>query len=502
MVARTEKVLPEPGFSAADRVLGEDDRITLTTVGVDIGSATCHVIFSLIELKRTGISYSLTRGQVLYESPVTLTPYRAGNEIDELELSRFVRDQYGRAGVGPDEVDTGAVILTGVALLRRNARAIADVFAGQAGKFVSVGAGDNLEGMLAAHGSGAVRLSAGGGVLNIDIGGGTTKVALCRDGAVEHLTALDVGARLVAYDQVGRISRLEPAATRISAQLGLGLAEGARFSEAQGAALAAFMIDELLGETSAGGVSRGSRLLRGAALPDRSGIEAITFSGGVSEYIYGRSGVDYGDLGRFLGAELLRRLPELGAPVRDVGGGIRATVIGASQYSVQVSGSTIYISDPALVPVRNVPVVVPAFEWDDLDDAAVTSAVSSALSRLDMDLAEQPVAIALAWGGSATFGRLDTFCTGVVRAMNGYLARGHPLILVSGNDIGGLIGLHLAEEMAAGLPVISVDAIELRELDYIDIGAFVPGSGAVPVLVKSLLFAAAAQPRDPAAVKS
>ena len=92
--------------------------------------------------------------------------------------------QYDAAGIERSAVDTGALILTGVALLRDNARAIADLFAEEAGRFVAVSAGDNLEATMAAHGSGAVELSESSrrGVMNIDIGGGTTKVVICRDG--------------------------------------------------------------------------------------------------------------------------------------------------------------------------------------------------------------------------------------------------------------------------------------------------------------------------------
>src|SRR5207302_6846653 len=121
-------------------------------------------------------------------------------------LSEFIDQQYQAAGVIREQVDTGALILTGVALLRENARAIAELFAGEAGRFVAVSAGDNLEATMAAHGSGAVALSEQrGAVMNIDIGGGTTKVVICRDGRAAELMAIDVGARLVPFDADGRL---------------------------------------------------------------------------------------------------------------------------------------------------------------------------------------------------------------------------------------------------------------------------------------------------------
>src|SRR5205823_3577558 len=127
-------------------------------------------------------------------------------------LGAFLDQQYARAGLNRDDVDTGALILTGVALDRHNARAIDELFSQEAGKFVAVSAGDNLEATMAAHGSGAAALSAEGRrtVLNLDVGGGTTKIVVCREGRAGELAALDVGARLVVA-QDGVITRLEDA---------------------------------------------------------------------------------------------------------------------------------------------------------------------------------------------------------------------------------------------------------------------------------------------------
>src|SRR5215831_17419201 len=196
--------------------MAEEDRILLTSVGVDIGSSTSHLLFSRLELERQDNRYVTVKREVVYQSDILLTPYRGATTIDERTLGEFVEAQYAAAGLTRDEVDTGALILTGVALLRENARSIAELFAAEAGRFVAVSAGDNLEATMAAHGSGAVTLSATrGAVMNVDIGGGTTKVVICRDGHTAELMAIDVGARLVALDADGKLARLEPAAADI-----------------------------------------------------------------------------------------------------------------------------------------------------------------------------------------------------------------------------------------------------------------------------------------------
>jgi ethanolamine utilization protein EutA len=481
-------------FTAPTRDMAEEDRLVLVSVGVDIGSSTSHLLFSRLELERQDNRYVTVAREVLYQSDILLTPYLGATTIDQRALGEFIERQYARAGLTRQQVDTGALILTGVALLRDNARAIADLFAEEAGRFVAVSAGDNLEASMAAHGSGAVELSRSRtGVMNVDIGGGTTKVVICRDGATAELMAVDVGARLVAVDPEGSVTRLEPAARDIARRLGIQLAVGSRLTPEDLRRMAAYMVDQLVAEVSVGNAgTTHSHLLRTEPLRDRTRIEAITFSGGVSEFVYGRATQTFGDLGPLIADELRNR--PLGAPVLETPGGIRATVIGASQYTIQVSGSTIYLSPLDVVPVRNIPVVMPRFPWDSADFAPeqVTEAIRDALRRFDQLDAAGPVAIAAQWDGSATYRRIRAFCQGAVDAMRPHVAAGHPLVLVFDSDIGGLLGLHFREEVTAELPIISIDGVELREFDYIDIGEMIPTSGAVPVVIKSLVFPHAA----------
>jgi ethanolamine utilization protein EutA len=350
---------------------------------------------------------------------------------------------------------------------------------------------------MAAYGSGAVALSeTRGAVMNIDIGGGTTKVVICRDGRAAELMAIDVGARLIAFDSAGVIQRLEPAAQAIASRAGFQLALGQAVSTDILRQMVQYMVDQLIGEVSDVDSACQSHLLRTPRLRDRAGLAAITFSGGVSEYIYGRAETAFGDLGPLLAKEVRRRAADFGAPILRTEGGIRATVIGASQYTIQVSGSTIYLSPLDVVPVRNIPVVMPHFPWheDDFEAEAVSRQIHDALRRFDLLDASSPVALAAQWEGSATYGRIKAFCLGTLQAMQSHVTNGHPLILVFDSDIGGLLGLHLREEMHLTVPVISIDGVELREFDYIDIGELIPTSGAVPVVIKSLVFPSTSSP--------
>src|SRR6476659_787281 len=143
-------------FSSTGRSLVEEDEIVILSVGVDIGSSTSHLVFSRIALERLDSRYVVTQRETFYQSDILLTPYNDKEEIDADKLGAFIDQQYKDANVDPQEIDTGALILTGVAVRRRNARKIGEIFAEHAGKLVAVSAGDNLETVMAAFGSGAV----------------------------------------------------------------------------------------------------------------------------------------------------------------------------------------------------------------------------------------------------------------------------------------------------------------------------------------------------------
>ena len=333
-------------FSNTGRTFGEEDELCVLSVGVDIGSSTSHLVFSRIVLERLDSRYVITERESFYQSDILLTPYAAEDTIDAAALGAFIERQYRDAKVDPDEIDAGALILTGVAVRRRNARAIGELFARQAGRMVAVSAGDSLESVMAAYGSGAAARSIRNGapVMNVDVGGGTAKIAVCADGKVVDVTALDVGARLVVVDETRRIVRVEEAGRRFGAALGLKLEPGVVLADEDARALAASMADRLF-EAMRGGSPRlgGANLLRLEPLHWRGKISDVSFSGGVSEYIYGGEAKSYGDLGLHLAAELRARLNN-DLPLARPEARIRATVIGAAQYTLQVSGSTIFVS--------------------------------------------------------------------------------------------------------------------------------------------------------------
>ena len=474
------------------------DNVELTTVGVDVGSSTSHLMFARVHLQRLSEALSsrfvVVDREVLWRSPILLTPYRPDYTIDAGALKAFFDGAFRDAGLTPDGVDSGAVILTGEALKRVNARAIADLFAEETGKFVCASAGHNLESAMAAHGSGAVALSKAEDkvFLNVDIGGGTTKLALCKGGEIVSTAAVAVGGRLLACDRGGALVRIEGPALQIAEDVGISLTPGAALDAGDRRTLVRRMVDVLVGfirQEAPDSLARALMVtppLDAAPLPD-----VIAFSGGVSEYIYAREDEPYGDFGKSLAHRIQHALTEgrIPYPVYDPGQGIRATVVGASQFSVQVSGNTIMVSDEAALPLRNVPVVrIRADLSGDIEPASVETEIGAALARNDIDPTETNVALAFRWEGLPLHRRLHDLASGLRAGLGGVLAEKRPVILMMEGDTGRTLGHILEDEFEIGVDIVSVDGVQLKDLDYVDIGAMIHPTEVVPLIIKSLLF--------------
>jgi ethanolamine utilization protein EutA len=467
------------------------DNVEFTTVGIDVGSSTSHLMFSRVHLRRQAHQLSsrfvVIERKTLWSSPIRLTPFLDDDTIDSAELATFVDDAYRSAGLSRDEVDTGAVILTGEAVKRKNASAIAALFASDAGKFVCASAGHHMECVLAAHGSGAAALSKTSGktVLNVDIGGGTTKLGLCSGGTVVATCAFAVGGRLIAFDDAGRIVRLDDPAATAADVCGVDLAVGRIPSRENIATIVAAMAAIVAGyirRDAPHGLARDLLLTQPLIGPV---AELLTFSGGVSEYIYEREHSTFGDVARPLADAVRAACAHLDPKVVDPGAGIRATAIGVSQFTVQVSGRTIFLGTVEL-PLRNLPVVAPHLHTEGpIHPDIVAKTIAIARERLDVEPAAAH-AIALSFRGTPNYERLLALATGVAKSVRG--TGNEPLVLIIDGDIGQSLGRLLRNELQVERQLLCIDALELGEFDFVDIGKPVELARGVPVVVKSLLF--------------
>ncbi len=479
--------------SEADPAVYVGEHIRLRSAGIDIGSSTSHLVFSELVLTRQGrylsSRYQVVQRDVCFRSRVILTPYASASQIDISGVAQFIEDAYREAKIGRSEIDTGAVITTGEAAMKENAAPLIQLFAADAGKFVCATAGPNLESLLAAHGSGATALSREQDqqtVLNVDIGGGTTKFAVCRKGTVQETAAIHVGARLLAWDGDGILRRLEERGRAVAREAGVEVAAGDVIPAGALDAIANRMADLIV------------RVINGHVLPDGANglwiterlqspgpFSHIVFSGGVAEYIYGCETAEFGDLGPRLARALLARCRD--RVILEARERIRATCIGASQYAVQVSGNTLFLSDDGVLPVRNIPVAA-VRGLSSSSRQQVAEAVRCALRRLDLEDGHDRFALAIHWHHGPEHAALLELCNGIVAALPETVGARRPLLIVIDADVAGLVGHVLREECGVNGPLACIDQVALREFDYVDIGSLMPEQYVVPVVVKSLVF--------------
>ncbi|MEA2989963.1 MAG: ethanolamine utilization protein EutA [Alphaproteobacteria bacterium] len=486
--------LTEEDRAELARFIWSQETVELKTVGIDIGSSTSHLLFAKVTLQRQaqGLSsrFTVVEREIVWRSPIMLTPFLGDGTIDADRLASFIEDAYRQAGFARADIDSGAVILTGEAIKKTNARAIDELFAGEAGKFVCATAGHLLESRLAAQGSGAVRLSKERGecLLHVDIGGGTTKLALIDRGTVLGLAAFAVGGRLLATGAQGQWTRVDDSARMVAQELGLSIDPDklADPSARQAIArrLAGVAADHILGGALDG---LGTALMLTDPLPRPLAPTGLTFSGGVSEYIFSHEKQEFGDIAPMLARELAAELGKRSTlPLIDPGQRIRATVIGASQFTVQVSGKTIFISAPDVLPVHNVP-VVHVGRAAELEPDALTGAILTALKQMDLEPSSR-MAVAFSWRGDPEYSRLAAVGRAIVAAVAPGGERQNPLFLMIDGDIGKTLGQLLHYELDLPGTVVSIDGVQLQDLDYVDVGEMISPPGVVPVVIKSLLF--------------
>lgn len=469
----------------------------IRSVGIDIGTTTTQVIFSALELvNRAAPSqvprYEFSRRDITYESPVVFTPIDHAGHIDQPRLADFIKAQYREAGLDTTTVESGAIIITGETSKARNARVTVMDLAESLGDFVVATAGPHLESIIAGQGSGAGEYSRAHSarVMNIDIGGGTSNYVVFDCGRVVDTACLNVGGHLIETDDRGRVGFIHEPAAKVVAELGLGQAAdnlARRDLETVAARMAALVVEIIEGTPSA----LAHRLLMTDCLRRGHHLDALFVSGGVGECLYHPADdvFAYGDIGPLLAAAL-RAHPGFSAmPLREPKQTLRATVIGAGAYTLSLSGSTIWLNY-AHLPLRNLPVVVPALgEADGSDASQLAAAWSLAAQRQDLDPSRELCALSLPTELPVSY-RSVLACAAALREFAARHANPQlPLIVVARQDFGKALGMELQPTLV-GRELAVIDEVEVREGDYVDIGNSYFGGEIVPLTVKSLAFPA------------
>ena len=475
------------------------DNVRLTSVGIDVGSSGTQVIFSRLHLRRMAEDmssrYFVVNRETLYRSPVALTPYESATRISDEELGRILDQAYEAAGLSPDDIDAGAVILTGEALRRENSQAIAATVSQRGGDFVCATAGHHMESMLAAFGSGAAKSSRDGDkrILNVDIGGGTAKLAILEEGQVKFTAAVHIGGRLQVVDENGTIVRLDPAGRTHAARAGFEWAIGDKVVSEDldkvADVMAATLIDALVIRPIPRDIEK---FYLTDPINEWGRIDGVMFSGGVAEYVYAREDRDFGDMGLRLGHAIARRLAvgDLPWPLLPAGECIRATALGASEYSVQLSGNTSFISNHGeLLPRRNLQVIQPPYVCpEEIVAEDVARAVKAHRRAFEVDGDDYEIALSFHWRGLPAYERMHAFAKGLALGLDDMIAAGKPLFIVLDGDIAQSLGHILKDELDVPVGVLVIDGVVLWDFDYIDLGKIRLPSRTVPVTIKSLVF--------------
>jgi len=473
------------------------DQKVLTSVGIDVGTTTSHLVFSRLVLKEDPLSrtkkFHVAEREIIYRGNIYFTPLKEGNtEIDFDKLLPILSEEYKKSGFDVSDVDTGAVIITGESARKENAERIVEYLAREGGRFVAAAAGPNFESLISAYGAGAVEYSRKNScrLIHCDVGGGTSKISAIDKGEIKALASINVGGRLIAFGEKDDIIRLEVAGKKVLEHLGMDLKLGDVVTPQQkdkvAEVLASLLMEVLTGKPLS---ELSERLMTTSNLPAESFRDdpLYSFSGGVAEFIYEKDDKDYKDLGLALSRHIRLFCQELGLRLVEASERIRATVIGASEFTLQVSGSTTYTSPETTLPLRNLPVVVPNIQQERLSEEHVSSEVTVALARLDIVEGEVPIALAFHDPVRTVYEKLRTFSLGLVKALPRTIGKGIPVILIFDTDIGNSVGNILFRETGTR-NVLSIDEISLKEGDFIDIGEPVIEKLVFPVVVKSLVF--------------
>lgn len=443
----------------------------LTSVGIDVGTTSTQFVISRLSVGNQNGPFSVPKMTILdrkvtYKSPVFFTPLRGQNLVDGDGIRRLLEQEYEKAGIRRECVDTGAVIITGETSRKENAKTVLEALSGFAGDFVVATAGPEMESILAAKGAGAVDYSSKyeRRVLHMDIGGGTSNLVLMEDGQILCAGCLNVGGRLLKLDENGVILYVSPVLTGIFTGK-----VGEIITEAQAADLAEVLTRAL---EMAAGLRERSELLerlwtKEAGMPWVAGGKdlVISFSGGVADCIEKQhSWLEYGDIGPVLG-RAIRRSRLCAGEYRLGEETIRATVIGAGSHSMRLSGSTVFCRNVSF-PLKNRPVVLGAEGMEPRD------------LRQRLEAQDTESAVYLPLSASLDYTGIRQLARDIVAAFDG-----KPVFVALNVDIAKALGQAIALETEA--PVLCIDGLELSEGNYLDVGA--PVGPALPVVIKTLI---------------
>ncbi len=490
---RLAEIFPEI-LSQSNDDIGE--YLNVLSVGIDVGSSTSHLVFSGLTLRREqsfmnmSNRFHLINRKLIYEGNIIDTPLLDRFTIDVDAVVKFFEEEYEKAGITTEMVDTGAVIVTGETAKKQNAEEIVRRLSSTSGKFVSAAAGPNFESLLGAMGSGIVdqTLEDGTTVMNIDVGGGTSNLAIASKGQVTSTSCTNVGGRLLGIDEDFKIWRIDEPTEYLFKELGLDHKIGDIITEKDVKLIAKEYAKALIEVMKGPAKSKNAKYLMMTEDLDFSiPIDGYSFSGGVAEFIYGTEN-EYDDIGVYLAQEIQTLMKKHKLQIVEPKNKIRATVIGAGSFSLSVSGSTCYFDKSILFPLENIPVLNVNIQKENYNSENLKKETELAFRRFDMKEGEDLVALYFKDPIHRNNFYLTDFAKAIEEALPNSVVDNKMVILIFDQDMGGSLGIALRRDTSLRKNLICMDELELEEGDWIDIGAPLYSGQAFPVTVKSLVF--------------
>jgi ethanolamine utilization protein EutA len=460
---------------------GKDGMSQVRLVGLDFGTTTSRAIVAAARLAQNAVTgrQELTDLHELFRSEPVFTPFTdEGLDIDRLRESL---DQWLAAGQeAGEEIFGGGALVTGLAAQAQNVAVLVDLIRSRCGDaFVALAGDPCLEAWVAFHASAAAisRAHPERCVVNLDIGGGTTNMALGKNGEVVRTGSLFIGARHVqVVPGTYRITKLSHCAQRLFEHLDITRKPGDSLKEAEVAAILDFYLDLL--ESALVGRKEVfhdpiRRLHQQAPFesPVNLADAIVTVSGGVGELVYAQlsgaplpSTTSFGDLGIDLARRILASstlAPTLGTFVPASAG--RATVYGLLRHATQISGSTLFLPDPTLLPLRQVPI------FGRLTGHSTEDEIRDTLHAVRRSPSGGCIAVSIENVSAAAVAAFGSRMARALKAV-GFPAN-RPLVLLVQENVGKALGHYVTEWGNLPLQIVVVDEIVIREARFVQIGA-------------------------------